>query len=207
MKKGILIIVLLAAQSIFAQTNYQQGMTKAFELWDNEKPEEASALFERIAAAEKDNWLPNYYIALVNTTEAFNSENSEKVETLVKKAQNAVDIELNKDPENPELLVMQAMIYTALIANDPMTNGQKLSSKVMQIYGKAEAIAPQNPRVVLSKAQFEMGSAKFFGKDVQPICERIKKSLVLFDNFKAETQFSPKWGRKQAEAAIKECEK
>ncbi len=207
MKKGMLLIVLLAAQSIFAQANYEQGMTKAFQLWDNGKPDEASALFERIASAEQDNWLPNYYIALVNTTEAFKPENAEMVDALVYKAQNALNTELNKDPDNPELLVMKAMIYTALIAHDPMTNGQKLSGKVMDIYTQAEAIAPQNPRVVLSKAQFEMGSAKFFGKDVQPICERIKKSLVLFDNFKPETQFSPKWGREQAQAAIKACEK
>ncbi|MGB8705779.1 MAG: hypothetical protein WCD31_12170 [Gillisia sp.] len=206
MKNTILLLVLLAAQNLFAQADYEKGMTKAFELWENGNPEEASALFERIAAAENDNWLPKYYIALVNTTEAFKPENSSKVEALVNKAQNALDTELNKNPENPELLVMQAMIYTALIAHDPMTNGQKYSAKVMQLYNEAEAIAPENPRVVLSKAQFEMGSAKFFGKDIHPICERIKNSLVLFDNFKPESHFSPKWGRKQAEAAIMNCE-
>ncbi|HET8754041.1 MAG TPA: hypothetical protein VFM59_06735 [Salinimicrobium sp.] len=206
MQTTILLLVLLAAETIFAQGNYEQGMSKAFELWDDGNPAEASAIFESIASAEKDNWLPNYYIALVNTTDAFKPENAENVELLVSKAQNAVNIELNKDPENPELLVVQAMAYTALIAHDPMTNGQKFAGKVMELYAKAEAIAPQNPRVVFSKAQFEMGSAKFFGKDIQPICERIRQSLVLFDNFKPETPFSPKWGKEQAEAAIKDCE-
>jgi hypothetical protein len=31
-----------------------------------------------------------------------------------------------------------------LVAFDPMTNGQKLSGTVMQLYGKAQAIAPEN---------------------------------------------------------------
>jgi hypothetical protein len=43
------------------------------------------------------------------------------------KAQNALDVELIKTPNNAELIVLQAMIHTAWITFDPMTNGQKLS--------------------------------------------------------------------------------
>ena len=207
MEKVILILAVMFTNLIFSQNNYDEGMTQALELWQNDNPTEASALFERIAAAEEENWIPNYYVALVNTTEAFRNLGNNKVEDLVSKAQLALDKELNKYPENPELLVMQAMIYTALIANDPMNNGQKLSGKVMQIYEQAGKIDPTNPRVVLSKAQFEMGSAKYFGTDIQPICARIEKSLTLFDTFKSETPFYPKWGKEQAKQALKECSK
>jgi hypothetical protein len=31
-------------------------------------------LFERIAAAEPSKWLPNYYVALVNTTAFWNKD-------------------------------------------------------------------------------------------------------------------------------------
>ena len=41
---------------------YEQGMGKAFGLWKENKSTEASDLFERIAAAEPNNWLPNYYV-------------------------------------------------------------------------------------------------------------------------------------------------
>ncbi len=207
MEKVILILAVMFTNLIFSQNNYDEGMTQALELWQNDNPTEASALFERIAAAEEENWIPNYYVALVNTTQAFRNLGNNKVEELVSKAQLALDKELNKNPENPELLVMQAMIYTALIANDPMNNGQKLSGKVMQLYEQAGKIDPTNPRVVLSKAQFEMGSAKYFGTDIQPICARIEKSLTLFDTFKSETPFYPKWGKEQAEQALKECSK
>ena len=162
-------------------------------------------MFERIAAAEKTNWLPNYYVALVSTTTAFQTKDKEQVNSLLNKAQNALDIEMLKDPNNPELLVMQAMILTAWIVYDPMTNGQKYSGKVMELYGKAEAIAPENPRVVFSKAEFEIGGAKFWGTDTKPICAQIEKAVGLFATFKPETPFSPNWGAERAAEALKNC--
>lgn len=207
MEKVFLIFVFLVSNSISAQGNYDQGMTKAFELWKEGKSTEASALFERIASAEKDNWLPNYYVALVNTSAAFRTKDGKVLEDLLTKAQKALDIELNKDPENAELLVLQAMIHTARIAYDPRNNGATLSGPVMQLYNKAEAISPNNPRVVFSKAQFEMGSARFFNSDTTPICLQIEKSIVLFNNFKPESPFHPKWGKDQAEQVLKSCGK
>jgi hypothetical protein len=116
-----------------------------------------------------------------------------------------LDGELAKHPNNAELLVMQAMIHTAWIAYDPMTNGMKLSGKVMELYGKAEAIAPTNPRVVFGKAEFEMGSAQFFGTDTQPICAQIAKSIELFATFKPESAFHPNWGLERAKEARDAC--
>ncbi len=97
------------------------------------------------------------------------------------------------------------MIHTAWIAHDPMTNGQRLSGTVMQIYGQAESIAPENPRVVLNKAEFEMGSARFFGTDTTPICLQIEKAVQLFDTFKPETPFHPNWGKDRAMQQVNEC--
>lgn len=175
------MIKVLTATALFicsllaAQGQYEQGMGKAFQLWGEGKNTEAAALFERIAAVEKNNWLPNYYVALVNTTTAFRTKGKDEVTALLTKAQNALDVELIKNENNPELLVMQAMIHTAWIAYNPMTNGQKLSGKVMELYGKAQAIAPENPRVVFCKAEFEIGGAKFWGTDTTPMCAQMIK--------------------------------
>lgn len=205
MTKIIVTIVLFMTAQLFSQSQYEQGMSKAFALWGEKKNTEASALFERIASAEKDNWLPNYYVALVNTTTAFGTKDKDQINALLTKAQTALDVELNKQPNNAELLVMQAMIHTAWIAFDPMTNGMKLSGKVMELYGKAETIAPNNPRVVFGKAEFEMGSARFFGTDTQPICTQIAKSIELFATFKPESAFHPSWGLERAKEALIAC--
>jgi hypothetical protein len=208
---ALFVITLLSAQgqqSVNPATGgqFEQGMGKAFGLWGEGKNTEASDLFERIAAAEPAKWLPNYYVALVNTTAAFGIKDKEKINLLLLKAQNALDLEMAKDQNNAELYVMQAMINTAWIVYDPMTNGQKLSGPTMGLYAKAEAIAPNNPRVIFSKAEFEIGGAKFWGKDTKPMCAQIEKSIALFAAFKPETTFSPSWGLDRALEAQKNCQ-
>ena len=205
MTKISIAFVLFITSLVSAQGKFEQGMGKAFQLWGEGKNTEASAMFERIAAAEQNTWLPNYYVALVNTTSAFGTKDAAQIDLLLTKAQNALDVELIKNPNNAELLVVQAMIHTAWIAFDPMTNGQKLSGKVMELYGKAQAIAPENPRVVFEKAEFEIGGAKFWGKDTKPMCAQIEKAIGLFATFKPETPFSPKWGLERAQEVLKNC--
>lgn len=208
MNKLITTIVLFATAVAGAQSQFEQGMAKAFQLWGEGKPAESSAMFERIASAEKNQWLPNYYVALVNTTTAFqNMGNKEKMIPLLDKAQEALDLEFVKHPENPEILVLQAMIYTAWIAQDPMTNAMRYSPKVMEMYARAEKVAPENPRVVFGKAEFEIGGAKYFGKDTTAMCAQIDKAIGLFATFKPETQFHPHWGLDRALEAQKGCSK
>ena len=206
----LFVITLLSAQGQQASTvstggKFEQGMGKAFALWGEGKNTEASDLFERIAAAEPTTWLPNYYVALVNTTTAFGTKDKEKISLLLSKAQNALDVEMGKDQNNAELYVMQAMINTAWIVYDPMTNGQKLSGPTMGLYAKAQVIAPNNPRVIFSKAEFEIGGAKFWGQDTKLMCAQIDKAIELFATFKPETPFSPKWGLDRALEAQKNC--
>lgn len=205
MIKIITTITFFICSLVSAQGQFEQGMGKAFQLWGEGKSTEASDLFERIASAEKASWLPNYYVALVSTTTAFRTKDKEQMNLLLSKAQKALDAEMDKNPNNAELLVMQAMIHTAWIAFDPMTNGQKLSGTVMELYGKAQAIAPENPRVVFCKAEFEIGGAKFWGTDTKPMCAQIEKAIGLFATFKPETPFSPKWGLERALEAQKNC--
>jgi hypothetical protein len=205
MKHLIVLLFTTISYSTFGQTAYEKGMQNAMKLWSDGKNNEAVAMFERIAGVEKDNWLPNYYVALVSTTTAFNNKDKTQIDAHLKKAQTAIDIEIAKQPNHPELLVMQAMIHTAWIAFDPMTNGMKLSGTVMEVYGKAEAIAPENPRVVLGKTEFEMGSAKFFGTDIKPLCAKAKKAVELFATFKPESDFHPNWGQERAQAIVASC--
>lgn len=207
MEKVLIILALTISGLIQGQENFEQQMDKAFQLLEEGKNEEALATFENVASTEEENWLPNYYIALITTRSAFETRNFNTMSDLLGMAQNSIDIELDKNQNNVELLVMQALIYTAWIAFDPMSYGQKLTPSVNQLYTKAEAIAPNNPRVILGKAQFEMGTAQFFGSETKPICAQIERSIKLFDNFIAESKYGPTWGKNQAITIIKTCNK
>lgn len=205
MTKLITIIAMFVASIVSAQTQFDQGMKKALQTWKNGNSTEALVQFEKIASVEKTNWLPNYYIALINTTQAFGEQDKTKMLSLIESAQKAQDFCNDLAMDNPEVLVMQAMIHTASIVYDPMTNGQKLSGDVMYILNKAYKIAPENPRVVFQKASFEKGMAEYFGQDTKPMCAQIEKSIELFATFKPETAFHPSWGLDRAQEAVKAC--
>ncbi|WP_343707982.1 hypothetical protein [Flavobacterium sp.] len=205
MKKIITLVALFVVVISSAQTQFEQGMNKAFGLWKEGKNAEASALFERIAAAEKNSYLPNYYVALINATAVFTEKDKTKIDLLLTKAQDALDIELIKDQANSELYVMQALIYTGYVVADPMTNGMKYSSKVMEAYAKAKALDPNNPRAVFGEADYQLGGAKWTGVDTKPLCAQVDKSIELFNTFKPATPYSPKWGLDRALEIQKTC--
>jgi hypothetical protein len=61
--------------------------------------------------------------------------------------------------------------------------------------------------VVFSKAEWDMGSARYFGKDIKPYCKDVERAIELFAKFKPESEFHPNWGKDRAEIVIKQCEK
>jgi hypothetical protein len=205
MTKIITFIAVLVCSLISAQSNYETEMTKGMSLWTEGKSTEAITVFEKLALVEKENWLPNYYVALINTSSSFQTQDKKKVVLLLDAAQKALDVEISNNNQNPELLVIQGMIYTGWIVVDPMKNGMRYSIMAKDIYSNASKIAPNNPRVMFSKAEFEMGSANYFGQDTAPMFEQISKSIPLFESFKLETSFHPNWGLERAQEKIANC--
>ncbi len=207
MKKVFVIAALFVVSLGIAQDKYTKGMQKAFALWQENKPQEASNLFERIAMAEMDNWLPSYYVAQINTVISFGETDKEKLTQQLEKAQEFIDLAKAISPDNPEILIQQAMIHTAWIAFDGSTYGPTLSGKNAVLYAQALQLAPENPRVVFSKAEWDMGSARYFGKDIAPYCKDVERSLELFANFKPESDFHPNWGSDRAKQVSESCGK
>ena len=205
MKKLFFAIILCFAIGATAQDQYTKGMTKGMELWGKGNINEASNLFERIAMAEEDNWIPYYYVSLVNTTSAFGLQDEKQLTQQLDKAKEFVDIAKRLSPDNAELYVMEAMINTAWVAFDGATYGMTLSGKNVQLYNKAMELAPENPRVLFSKTEWDMGAARYFGKDTAPYCKDVEKALELFTNFKSDIPFYPNWGEDRAKQVLEQC--
>ncbi|MGY0406804.1 MAG: tetratricopeptide repeat protein [Polaribacter sp.] len=207
MKKSILIIVLLFAGIITAQSKYQNGMKKAFSLWQQGKNTQASQLFERISKAEPTKWLPPYYVATIEILGSFGLKDEVILKTKLTKAQKFVDIAKSNSENNPEIIITQALLNLGYITFDGQKYGRTLSVKNNQLYAKALKIAPNNPRVILGNAKWNMGSAKFFGKSTKPYCKEIKRAIKLGKEEKMNTEFYPKFMIKRAEEILKQCEK
>lgn len=206
MKKIIFIIAIFIATGISAQTKYQKGMQKAFDLWEQGKMTEASQLFERISKAETKNWLPFYYAATVEILGSFGLKDEAVLKAKLTKAQEFLDVAKSNSENNPEIIIMQAFLNLGYIAFDGQKYGMTLSGENNQLYARALEIAPNNPRVILGKAEWEMGSARFFGKSTKPYCEQIKKAIELGKKEKNEIEFYPKFMLERAQEVLKGCE-
>ncbi|MBU3012774.1 hypothetical protein KO506_15275 [Polaribacter vadi] len=206
MKKVLFIIAIFIATGISAQTKYQKGMQKAFDLWNQNKLTEASQLFERISKAEPENWLPAYYAATVEIISSFGVKNETVLTAKLTKAQEFLDAAKSNSENNPELIITQALLNLGYIAFDGQKYGMTLSGKNNMLYAKALEISPNNPRVILGKAEWEMGAAKFFGKSTAPYCDAIKKAIELGKAEKVEQEFYPKFQLKRAEEVLQKCE-
>lgn len=183
-------------------SKYQQGMKKAFSLWEEEKSNEAAIIFERISAAEPENWLPPFYVSQINIFASFSEKDQTQVKLQLDKALQFLNEAKTRSKENAEILVLEAQYYTAWIVQDGMQYGMKYSPKVVALYQKASIIASDNPHVLLGKIEWEMGSAKYFGKPTDVYCSELKRAVALFDTFKPEGEFYPTGGKEYAEKVV-----
>lgn len=204
--KNLLLLTFLITSIGFSQSKYELGMQKAFDLWQEDKVWEAANMFERIAQAEQEKWLPPYYVAQINVIKSFGEKDKTKISAQLEKAQDFINLAKTNSNENPEILVLEAQWYTAWIAFDGQQYGMKYSGKVQQLYSKALEIAPNNPRVILSKAEWDMGSATFFNQPLDPYCKDIRRAIELFATFKPEGKFYPTYGEDRARMILdKNC--
>ena len=186
----------------FGQDKYEKGMKKAFELWQEGKPWEATNMFERIANAESENWLPLFYVAQINVVNSFNEKDETKLTAQLKKAQDFLNDAKALSKDNPEIMVLQAQLYTAWIVFDGQRYGMTYSQKINELYQQAYKIEPLNPRVSFGKVEWELGSARFFGQDTSRFCEDLKKAVALFDTYVPKGAFYPKGGGRYAKQSL-----
>ena len=205
MKKLFLFIGLFIALNVTAQTKYQTGMQKAFGLWEQGKMTEASQLFERISKAEPTKWLPSYYAATVEIIGSFGLKDEAVLKAKLTKAQEFLDTAKSNSENNPEIIITQAFLNLGYIAFDGQKYGMTLGGVNSQLYAKALQIAPKNPRVILGNAEWNLGSAKFFGKSTKPYCAEIKRAIELSKDEKIDIEFYPKFMLPRAEQVLKQC--
>ena len=199
------LLVILSAMTINAQSAYAKGMTKAFQYWSDNEPLKACQLFERISTVEKKEWLPAYYVATIEIITSFGLKDESKLDAKLKKAQRFLEKAAVITPNNPEIIITEALLNTAYIAFDGQKYGMTLSGKNISLYEKALKIAPNNPRVVLGKAEWDMGTARFFGQSTSVYCDQIVKAITLFETEELP-KFYPSKGKKRAQRILEQCE-
>lgn len=204
--KTIIVLGCLSVLSFMAHgQSYEKAMKEAFELWDENKDEQAVALFQRIAQAEPDQWLPSYYAANVDIVDAFNQAEEAQVEALLERAKDNIEEAKRRSPDNSEITTLEGSLYTAYVTMNPAVYGQRYSGKIMRLHEEAIALNPDNPRAHMNLIEYEMGYARFMGQDMSAQCELMKTVVALFDEYENEEPFAPQYGKERALQIIENC--
>lgn len=208
MKQIIIILSMLFAGQLMAQTKYESGMQKGLEQFAAAKSAEdmaaASAFFERIADAEKDKWLPYYYAAYANhltgwmNPKADKDKVAEKSKDLLSKAE-ALE-------RNAETYCMRQMIAIQQMTVDPMSRWQTYGTEAGNALAEARKIDAANPRIYLLDGQTLMNTPEAFGGGKAVAKKLFEKAVELFGNFKPASPMHPTWGKEQAAQLLAACQ-
>ena len=190
---------------------YEKAMKKGLTLLDSASGEEdlqkTANFFDRIAEKESKEWLPQYYAGLSYVYMSFSDSLSlEERDIYLAKAKERATKAAEVSENNVEIVVLQGYIDMARLSADPATRGQSLSPVVMQTFGKAIQMDPENPRALVMMARMEYGMAQFFGSGTEKACAMASKSMKYFDGDK-EDGIAPKWGKNMASQMIRSCER
>ncbi|MBE9511222.1 MAG: DUF2141 domain-containing protein [Bacteroidetes bacterium] len=212
MKKVVLLLttVFLVFTSMADGPEFQQAMGKTLAGYaDCKTIEDYQGLankFERIANAEKAEWLPLYYHAHCYIIMSFMEQSDmAKKDEYLDVAEISVNKMIGMVPDESEVYALQAFMLTARLVVDPMTRGQQYSILSGKAVGTAIALNTDNPRAKLISIQNEMGSAQFFGSDVSKYCVQAKDLLENWDDFKPASSIHPAWGKDQVEEIVNSC--
>ncbi|GAB4092899.1 tetratricopeptide repeat protein [Flaviaesturariibacter terrae] len=206
MKQLLVVIALFVSGASFAQNEkYVSAMQGRIAALDTTRDVAAltdlSAGFERIADAEKTQWLPYYYAALAKVNSGYSLSQgkqnmaaqvdpiADKAEALLNKAE-----ELSKD--NSEIFVVRKMIATLRLSLDPMNRYMTYGPAASEALENAKRLNPENPRVFYLEGQDKFFMPPQFGGSKEEAGIIWQEALKKFDSFKPADALAPTWGRR-----------
>jgi hypothetical protein len=201
MKKFLMSIVVLivAANAIFAQNpNYVKAMESLVSEIQNSQfgvPLQAQAnKMERIASAEKTEWLPNYWVAYCYLMDSFAETDGGKKDLLLDKADQFLSIADKINVKEEELEILRANLASARMSVSPQDRWQKYGQLSAKALGQAKSMNAENPRIALLEAQGIFYTPEAFGGGKDKAKGVFDKAISQFSAFKAKSILHPNWG-------------
>lgn len=212
MKKTIFILsALLAVNILMAQMpdKYVKAMESKIAMLDTTNSIDGlvdlANAFERIAEAEKNQWLAYYYAAFCNATAGLMTGSggdmmaakADKTDPFADKAEKLAGKAEELMKNNSEIFVVKKMIATLRMLGDPMNRFMTYGPEATAMLDEAKKLNPDNPRVYLLEAQDKFYTPEQFGGSKEEAKVLFEKSKQLFESYKPETTVHPNWGRSQ----------
>jgi hypothetical protein len=202
--KRIMFTLLLSAGLVSASmaqsSQYEGAMAKQIALLDDQanftpdKLQEMSNTFERIGAAEKNQWLPYYYAGYCNVMIAMMQKDQSQVDAMADKAEADVAKADELSPKNDEVYLIKSLIASSRISVDPQSRGQKYGMEAASWQTQAAEINKENPRVYILQGQSLFYTPEQFGGSKTEAKKKFEIALQKFSTFKPASSIAPHWG-------------
>jgi hypothetical protein len=210
-KLFLLAIVAFLATATFAQSEkYMANMKSNIAAIDTsfKNPQNLLTLannFERIAAAEKTQWLPYYYAALCQVNYTYMEQDKTKVDAIADKATELIDKAEALQPNNSEISTIKSMIASSHMMVNPMQRYMEYGPEAQSHIDAAMQQDPTNPRPEYLKGQGLKYTPEQFGGGCATAKPVLQSSLTKFNAFKPASELHPNWGKQRVELLISEC--
>jgi hypothetical protein len=188
---------------------YIEAMTKNIEAMYKAKTvdeyQQAINVFDRIGNSEKTKWEPFYYSSYGYLMMSFQEKEAAKKDQLLDLSEAALAKAKAIKENESEIVAMDGFIQMIRLAVDPASRGAKYSGMAMNLFGKAVALNPENPRALMLTARMQFGSAKFFNSPITEACATTTKALEKFKTDQSANPLAPQWGKTMADGLAAQC--
>jgi len=192
----IMVSVITSAQDLGPVVQNVNNATDVSELI------QVRSQLERFIVAQPQLWLAQYYLAYVNVQLSFRVPDKNEKSKYLSEAETSLNtLSALKETDKSEIYTLKGFRLYALIASDPQTNGPKYSGEIINDYGTALGINPDNPRAVILSALFKNDMAKFMHQTYEDFQKDVDKAASLFAN-ESKTVLTPTWGKSWVDFAL-----
>lgn len=212
MKKAILFLTILfvTAYSFAQSEKFITAMKSNIAAIDTsfKNPQNLLSLannFERIALAEKNQWLAYYYAAFCQVNYTYMEPDKSKVDAIADKATWLINKADSLQPQNSEICCIKSMIASSHMMVNPMQRYMEYGPVSVAQLENAMQLDPSNPRPYYLKGQGLKYTPEQFGGGCKTASEQLQIALDKYATFKPASDISPDWGRQRTELILNEC--
>jgi len=161
--------------------------------------------FERIATAEKTQWLAYYYAAFCQVNYTYMEKDKTKVDVIADKATELINKADALQPNNSEISCIKSMIATSHMMVNPMQRFMEYGAEAQSFIDAAMQQDPTNPRPEYLKGQGLKFTPEQFGGGCATAKPVLQASLDKYNKFVPASEIHPNWGKQRVELLISEC--
>lgn len=208
-KQFLIILISLLGFSCLAAADFEKGMQKGKEIFNDAKTfqeiVDVTNYYERIAEANKSEWLPLYYAAYASLSAGFQQEKPDSKDEWFQKGLGFIERAKEIKKDESEIFALEGYLKLMYISNKPMLRAPTQTGKAIELLETAKKLNPSNPRPWLIHGQNTLYTPEFFGGGSDNAKPLLEKASALYTTYEPQGSLLPSWGKERCEMLLEKC--